>query len=92
MPKVFFKTYGFQMNERDSEQVSRDLVARGYDLTANEKEADVVLKKRSALAEARREEFEAWASRVAGTIDTMGMDGKEYVDWLRGPRDDLDSD
>jgi tRNA-2-methylthio-N6-dimethylallyladenosine synthase len=43
MPKVFFKTYGCQMNERDSEQVSRDLVAQGYDLTPNEKEADVVL-------------------------------------------------
>jgi tRNA-2-methylthio-N6-dimethylallyladenosine synthase len=43
MPKVFFKTYGCQMNERDSEQVSRDLIARGYDLTADERDADVVL-------------------------------------------------
>lgn len=43
MPKVFFKTYGCQMNERDSEQVSRDLLARGYDLTPDEKDADVVL-------------------------------------------------
>jgi tRNA-2-methylthio-N6-dimethylallyladenosine synthase len=43
MPKVFFKTYGCQMNERDSEQVSRDLVSRGYELTADEKNADVVL-------------------------------------------------
>ena len=31
------------MNERDSEQVSRDLVARGYVITDKEKEADVVL-------------------------------------------------
>jgi AbrB family looped-hinge helix DNA binding protein len=30
--------------------------------------------------------------RMAGTIDTGGMDGKEYVDWLRGPREDLDLD
>ena len=43
MPKVFLKTYGCQMNERDSEQVARDLVGRGYVLTAKEKEADVVL-------------------------------------------------
>ena len=43
MPKVFLKTYGCQMNERDSEQVSRDLVARGYDLTDSEADADVVL-------------------------------------------------
>jgi tRNA-2-methylthio-N6-dimethylallyladenosine synthase len=43
MPKVFLKTYGCQMNERDSEQVSRMLVARGYEMTPNEREADVVL-------------------------------------------------
>lgn len=30
--------------------------------------------------------------RMAGTIDTGGMDGKDYVDWLRGPREDLDLD
>lgn len=43
MPKVYLKTYGCQMNERDSEQVTRDLVARGYDLTDSEADADVVL-------------------------------------------------
>jgi tRNA-2-methylthio-N6-dimethylallyladenosine synthase len=43
MPKVFLKTYGCQMNERDSEQVARDLVSRGYEMTPDEKLADVVL-------------------------------------------------
>ncbi len=43
MPKVFIKTYGCQMNERDSEQVAQMLVARGYELTPREGEADVVL-------------------------------------------------
>ncbi len=43
MPKVFVKTYGCQMNERDSEQVLRDLLARGYEATSVESEADVVL-------------------------------------------------
>ncbi|MES2568543.1 MAG: tRNA (N6-isopentenyl adenosine(37)-C2)-methylthiotransferase MiaB [Verrucomicrobiota bacterium] len=43
MPKVFLKTYGCQMNERDSEQVSRMLIERGYEMTSSEKEADVVL-------------------------------------------------
>lgn len=43
MPRVFLKTYGCQMNERDSEQVARMLVARGYEMTPSEKEADVVL-------------------------------------------------
>lgn len=43
MPKVFIKTYGCQMNERDSEQVAQMLVARGYELTPREDDADVVL-------------------------------------------------
>lgn len=43
MPKVFLKTYGCQMNERDSQQVARMLVERGYEMTEQEKEADVVL-------------------------------------------------
>ncbi len=43
MPKVFIKTYGCQMNERDSEQVAQMLVARGYVMTSDEQEADVVL-------------------------------------------------
>ncbi len=43
MPKFFIKTYGCQMNERDSEQVAHSLLARGYERAAREAEADVVL-------------------------------------------------
>ena len=43
MPKFFIKTYGCQMNERDSEQVAHSLLARGYERVAHEAEADVVL-------------------------------------------------
>ena len=43
MPKFFIKTYGCQMNERDSEQVAHSLVARGYERVGHESEADVVL-------------------------------------------------
>lgn len=43
MPKFFIKTYGCQMNERDSEQVAHSLIARGYERAAREAEADVVL-------------------------------------------------
>jgi tRNA-2-methylthio-N6-dimethylallyladenosine synthase len=43
MPSVFIKTYGCQMNVRDSEQVARDLASRGYDVVENEDHADVVL-------------------------------------------------
>ncbi|HXX41929.1 MAG TPA: tRNA (N6-isopentenyl adenosine(37)-C2)-methylthiotransferase MiaB [Chthoniobacterales bacterium] len=43
MPKFFIKTYGCQMNERDSEQVAHSLIARGYQRVDSETEADVVL-------------------------------------------------
>src|SRR6185369_14172456 len=43
MPSVFIKTYGCQMNERDSEAVAAQLVAKGYSLAASENVADVVL-------------------------------------------------
>jgi tRNA-2-methylthio-N6-dimethylallyladenosine synthase len=43
MPGVYIKTYGCQMNERDSEQVSKMLVERGYRMVEAEGEADVIL-------------------------------------------------
>src|SRR5213082_3860752 len=43
MPKFFIKTYGCQMNERDSEQVAHSLLARGYQRAERETDADVVL-------------------------------------------------
>jgi hypothetical protein len=43
MPCVYIKTYGCQMNERDSEAVAAQLVAKGYWLAASEADADVIL-------------------------------------------------
>jgi tRNA-2-methylthio-N6-dimethylallyladenosine synthase len=43
MPSVFIKTFGCQMNERDSEAVAAQLVAKGYTLAPSEQSADVVL-------------------------------------------------
>jgi tRNA-2-methylthio-N6-dimethylallyladenosine synthase len=43
MPSVFIKTYGCQMNERDSEAVAAQLVAKGYTLATAESVADVIL-------------------------------------------------
>ena len=43
MPSVYIKTYGCQMNERDSEAVAAQLVARGYALATTEESADVIL-------------------------------------------------
>ena len=43
MPKVYIKTYGCQMNERDSEQVARMFIQGGYTITDQEEEADAIL-------------------------------------------------
>jgi len=43
MKKVFLKTYGCQMNVRDSEAVAALLTAHGYQLAESEAEADVIL-------------------------------------------------
>jgi tRNA-2-methylthio-N6-dimethylallyladenosine synthase len=43
MARVYIKTYGCQMNERDSEQVAQMLIARGHVITADAQDADVVL-------------------------------------------------
>jgi tRNA-2-methylthio-N6-dimethylallyladenosine synthase len=43
MPRVYIRTYGCQMNERDSEQVSQMFTERGYTMTLSEDDADVVL-------------------------------------------------
>ena len=43
MKKVWIKTYGCQMNERDSEAVAAMLSARGYAVARSERDADVIL-------------------------------------------------
>lgn len=41
-------------------------------------------------ARQRREKaINSWADKVAGTLDLGGMTTDEYMEWLRGPRDDL---
>src|SRR3954466_8832299 len=43
MPSAYIKTFGCQMNERDSEAVAAQLVAKGYSLARGEADADVIL-------------------------------------------------
>jgi tRNA-2-methylthio-N6-dimethylallyladenosine synthase len=43
MPKVFIKTYGCQMNVRDSEQVAQEFTEGGYTVTQDEFDADAIL-------------------------------------------------
>jgi tRNA-2-methylthio-N6-dimethylallyladenosine synthase len=95
MPSVFIKTYGCQMNERDSEAVAAQLVAKGYSLAKSEADADVVLlntcsvrdfaeqkainKMRNVIGTARSEKRD----QIVGFMGCMAQSrGKELVDKL----------
>ena len=43
MNRVYIKTYGCQMNERDSEAVAALLRNRGYSIVGDERDADIIL-------------------------------------------------
>lgn len=73
--KVFLKTYGCQMNERDSEQVARQLVARGYEITPREGEADVVLLNTCSV----RDQAEQKAIGKMGMLNHLHRDRAEVV-------------
>src|SRR5437899_3282143 len=95
MASVYIKTYGCQMNERDSEAVAAQLVARGYSLAPSEATADVILlntcsvrdaaeqkaigKMRALAAEVRRER----PNVVLGFLGCMAQSrGRELIDNL----------
>jgi tRNA-2-methylthio-N6-dimethylallyladenosine synthase len=95
MPSVFIKTYGCQMNERDSEAVAAQLVAKGYSLASSEATADVVLlntcsvrdtaeqkalgKMRNLISETRR----VRPNVVLGLMGCMAQSrGRELIDRL----------
>ncbi|HET7411048.1 MAG TPA: AbrB/MazE/SpoVT family DNA-binding domain-containing protein [Pararhizobium sp.] len=65
-------------------------IGPGSEVDFVERDSVVILEKRAAPPPHEEQTFEEWAASVAGTFNTMGMDGKAYVDWLRGPRDDID--
>jgi tRNA-2-methylthio-N6-dimethylallyladenosine synthase len=95
MPSVYIKTYGCQMNERDSEAVAAQLVAKGYELAGSEHVADVVLLntcsvrdmaeqkalgKMAALAGQARKER---PGQVLGFLGCMAQSrGRELIDRL----------
>ena len=95
MPSVFIKTYGCQMNERDSEAVAAQLVAKGYALAKSEALADVVLlntcsvrdlaeqkainKMRNIVGTARSEKRD----QIVGFMGCMAQSrGRELIDQL----------
>src|SRR6266850_4275290 len=77
MPKFFIKTYGCQMNERDSEQVARSLLDRGYVAAATEAEADVVLLNTCSVRDMADQ-------KALGKMGMLGRMAKERPDAVFG--------
>ncbi len=95
MPSVYIKTYGCQMNERDSEAVAAQLMAKGYVLAKSEAQADVILlntcsvrdfaeqkainKMKNVIGTARSEK----RSPIVGFMGCMAQSrGRELIDQL----------
>lgn len=75
MPKVYVKTYGCQMNERDSEQVARMFSEGGYTVTTDENDADAVLINTCSV----RDQAEQKALGKMGNLIHKGRDRKHVV-------------
>ena len=72
MPTVFIKTYGCQMNERDSEAVAAQLVAKGYSLLPSEHGADVVLLNTCSVRDLAEQKALAKMANLAGVARKAG--------------------
>jgi tRNA-2-methylthio-N6-dimethylallyladenosine synthase len=68
MNRVYIKTYGCQMNERDSDAVAMLLRQRGYDIVGSELDADVVLLNTCSV----RDQAEQKAIGKAGFLSVKG--------------------
>jgi tRNA-2-methylthio-N6-dimethylallyladenosine synthase len=75
MPTFYIKTYGCQMNERDSEQVAHSLIARGYERVGCEIEADVILLNTCSV----RDMAEQKALGKMGMLGRLGKTRPEVV-------------
>ena len=65
MNRVYIKTYGCQMNERDSEAVSALLRARGYRMVTDEADCDVLLLNTCSVRDAAEQKAIGKAAHVA---------------------------
>lgn len=43
----------------------------------------------SATGDLSDGDFDEWLNAVSGTFDAGSMTTDEYIDWIRGPRDDI---
>ncbi len=81
MNRVYIKTYGCQMNERDSEAVAAMLRGRGYSIVQAEDEADVVLLNTCSVRELAEQKAIGKAGRL---LKQDQRKGRERIIGLMG--------
>jgi AbrB family looped-hinge helix DNA binding protein len=62
------------------------------EFVATEDGARLVAVNENLSEEEASRRFNDVLGRMAGTLDLAGMTADEYMEWLRGPREDLDVD
>jgi tRNA-2-methylthio-N6-dimethylallyladenosine synthase len=73
--RVFIKTYGCQMNERDSEAVAAMLRARGYRIVSTEEDCDVLLLNTCSVRDAAEQK----AIGKAGSVQKRKAKNPDFV-------------
>jgi tRNA-2-methylthio-N6-dimethylallyladenosine synthase len=77
MNRVYIKTYGCQMNERDSEAVAALLRARGYRLVADEDNCDILLLNTCSVRDAAEQ-------KAIGKAGYLSARKKKQPDFILG--------
>ncbi len=80
MNRVYIKTYGCQMNERDSEDVAYKLKEKGYELVSSEENADVILLNTCSV----REQAENKAIGKAGHLLNNKKNKRNFILGIMG--------
>ena len=80
MNRVYIKTYGCQMNERDSEAVASKLRARGYSIVDDDHNADIVLLNTCSV----RDQSEQKAIGKAGYLTARKKSNSSFVLGIMG--------
>ena len=80
MNRVYIKTYGCQMNERDSEAVAAMLRDRGYSIVGSEHDADIVLLNTCSV----RDQAEQKAIGKAGHLGKNKRINPDYILGIMG--------
>jgi tRNA-2-methylthio-N6-dimethylallyladenosine synthase len=94
MKKVYLETFGCQMNVSDSERVATSLAMKGFEITATEESADVILLNTCSVREKAEHKLYSRVGRIRGSgrakpiIGVLGcvaqLEGETLFDKIEG--------